>query len=50
MPVFFVITNDGDQPVSLVGMKAQLNTKDRSKLLPFDHGRSGAPAVASFAE
>jgi hypothetical protein len=34
MPVFFVITNDGDQPVSLVAMKAQLNTKDRSKLLP----------------
>ncbi len=34
MPVFFVITNDGDQPVSLVGIKAQLNTKDRSKLLP----------------
>src|ERR1700687_3661395 len=34
MPVFFVITNDGDQPVSLVGMKAQLNTKDRNKLLP----------------
>ena len=34
MPVFFVITNDGNQPVSLVNMKAQLNTKDRSKLLP----------------
>jgi hypothetical protein len=34
MPVFFVITNDGDQTVSLVGMKAQLNTKDRSKLFP----------------
>src|SRR5260370_4335721 len=34
MPVFFVITNDGDQPVSLVGMKAELNTKDRSKLFP----------------
>ena len=34
MPVFFVITNDGDQPISLVGMKAQLNTRDRSKLLP----------------
>jgi hypothetical protein len=34
MPVFFVITNDGDQPISLIGMKAQLNTKDRSKLLP----------------
>jgi hypothetical protein len=34
VPIFFVITNDGDQPISLVGMKAQLNTKDRSKLLP----------------
>ena len=34
LPVFFVITNDGDQPISLVGMKAQLNTKDRSKLYP----------------
>jgi hypothetical protein len=34
MPVFFVITNDGDQPVSLVDMKAELNTKNRSKLYP----------------
>jgi hypothetical protein len=34
MPVFFVITNDGDQPVSLVDMKAQLNTKNRRKLFP----------------
>jgi len=34
MPIFLVITNDGDQPVSLVGMKAQLNTKDGSKLFP----------------
>jgi hypothetical protein len=34
LPVFFVITNDGDQPVSLVAMKPQLNTKDRSKLYP----------------
>ncbi len=34
VPVFFVITNDGDQPVSLVGMKAQLNTKNGSKLYP----------------
>ena len=34
MPVFFVITNDGDQPVSLVDMKAQLNTKNRSRLFP----------------
>ena len=34
LPVFFVITNDGDRPVSLVGMQAQMNTKDRSKLFP----------------
>ena len=34
LPVFFVITNDGDQPISLLAMKAQLNTKDRSKLFP----------------
>jgi hypothetical protein len=34
LPVFFIITNDGDQPVSLVGMKAELNTKNRSKLYP----------------
>jgi len=34
MPVFFVVTNDSDQPVSLAAMKAQLNTKDRSKLYP----------------
>ncbi len=34
MPVFFVITNDGDEPVSLLGMKPELNTKDRSKLYP----------------
>jgi hypothetical protein len=34
VPVLLIITNDGDQPVSLVGMKAQLNTKDRSKLYP----------------
>ncbi len=34
LPVFFVITNDGDQPISLLSMKAQLNTKDRTKLFP----------------
>ena len=32
MPVFFVVTNDGDQPVALADMRAQLNTVDRSKL------------------
>ncbi len=34
MPIFVVITNDGDQPVALSGMKAQLNTVNRSKLFP----------------
>jgi hypothetical protein len=34
MPVFFVITNDGDQAVALAGMKAELNTVDRAKLYP----------------
>ena len=50
LPVFFVVTNDGDQPISLVGMKAQMNTKDRSKLFPSTHRRSGAPDVPSFAQ
>lgn len=34
LPVFFVITNEGDQPISLVRMKPQLNTKDGSKIFP----------------
>ena len=34
LPVFFIVTNDGDQPVALSGMKAQLITVNRSKLLP----------------
>ena len=34
LPVFFVITNDGDQPIRWSDMKAQLKTKDRSKLIP----------------
>jgi hypothetical protein len=34
LPVFLVITNDGDQPVSLVGMRPELVTVDRAKLLP----------------
>ncbi len=32
LPVFFIVTNDGDQPVSLAGMKAQLVTVKRTKL------------------
>jgi hypothetical protein len=34
LPVFFVVTNDGDQPVSLTRMKVQLITVDRTKLSP----------------
>jgi hypothetical protein len=34
MPIFIVITNDGDQPVSISGMKAELITADRSKIPP----------------
>jgi hypothetical protein len=34
MPMFVVITNDGDQPVSLAGMKAELVTVDRTKIPP----------------
>jgi hypothetical protein len=36
LPIFFVITNDGDEPVSLQGMKAQLVTHDRTKISPAD--------------
>ncbi len=32
LPVFLVITNDSDQPVSLLNLKAQLVTVDRAKL------------------
>jgi hypothetical protein len=34
MPVFFVVTNDGDQPIALIDMKAELVTHNRSKLSP----------------
>ena len=34
LPVFLVITNDGDQPISLSGMKAQFITVDRTKISP----------------
>ncbi len=34
LPVFFIVTNDSDQPVSLAGMKAQLVTAKRAKLSP----------------
>jgi hypothetical protein len=34
LPVFFVVTNDGNEPVALSGMKVQLITVNRTKLLP----------------
>jgi hypothetical protein len=34
MPIFVVITNDGDQPVLLAGMKGQMVTADRTKIPP----------------
>src|SRR5437899_6775806 len=34
LPVFFVVTNDGDQPVSIANMAIKLITRNRSKLTP----------------
>lgn len=34
VPLFVVVTNDGDQPVSLADMKVELITVDRSKIPP----------------
>ena len=34
LPIFVVVTNDGDQPVQLAGMKAQLVTVNRAKISP----------------
>lgn len=34
MPIFFVVTNDSDQPIALTDMKAELVTHGRSKLSP----------------
>ena len=34
LPIFMVITNDGDETISLSAMKAQLVTSDRTKLSP----------------
>src|ERR1700722_376086 len=34
LPIFVVITNAGEQPVSLSGMKAELVTADRTKIPP----------------
>jgi len=34
MPIFVIVTNDGDQPISLAGTKAELITVDRTKIPP----------------
>jgi hypothetical protein len=34
LPVFFIVTNDGDQPVSIASMEITLITANRSKLTP----------------
>ena len=34
LPIFLLITNDGEQPVALSGMKAQLVTVNRTKISP----------------
>jgi hypothetical protein len=34
LPIFFVVTNDGDQPISIANMAVTLTTANRSKLTP----------------
>lgn len=34
LPIFFVVTNDGDQPVSIANMEITLITQNHSKLTP----------------
>ena len=34
LPVFFIVTNDGDQPISIASMDVKLMTANRSKLTP----------------
>lgn len=36
MPIFFIVTNDGDQPISIVNMQIKLITGNHSKLTPID--------------
>ena len=51
LPVFFVITNDSDQPVALAGMKAELeHRKPQQTVSASTDGRSRATAVASIAQ
>jgi hypothetical protein len=34
LPIFFIVTNDGDQPISIANMQITLTTADRDKLTP----------------
>ena len=34
LPVFFIVTNDGDQPISIANMEVKLITVNRSKITP----------------
>jgi hypothetical protein len=34
LPIFFVVTNDGDQPISIADMQVTLTTANRDKLTP----------------
>jgi hypothetical protein len=34
LPVFFIVTNDGSQPISIASMQVTLTTADRTKLTP----------------
>jgi len=34
LPIFFVVTNDGDQPISIANMQVTLTTARRAKLTP----------------
>jgi hypothetical protein len=34
LPMFFIVTNDGDQPISIANMQVTLTTADRAKLTP----------------
>ena len=36
LPIFFVVTNDGDQPISIINMQIKLITEKGSKLTPVD--------------
>jgi hypothetical protein len=34
LPIFFIVTNDGDQPISIASMQVTLTTRNRDKLTP----------------